>query len=572
MSHTKSEQSSTTRNDAVPAAEPTTSAAALDALFQSVNRSDAPGLVVGIAHRGKTIYRRGFGMASLEHAVANTPWTRMRIGSTSKHFACFAALLLAEDGKLDIDAGVRSYLPELPAFAQGEPTLRQLMNHTSGYRCHLDLAFIAFSTAIMPKGSGLTAMARQQEMNFAPGENMVYCNGGYHLLSLVIERQSGMPFERFLQERIFTPLGMVDTASVPSDLEIHAGIATLHEALPPAQGGGWRRGIFPSEEIRGEGAMVSTIDDMLRWLAHLRAPQKSVGSAASWQQMTACARLNNGLVNPYALGLMRHDYRGLEVIHHAGGVVGGSCQMLTVPGHALDIIIIVNGAPVNPMELANQVIDTVLGDAELGPAPQKAAADRFKPMLGARYADASCVIEFAPAPEGRLGLKFLNGPPVPMREEGEQLRIGFEDLAVGPLILSAGQLATEGDAPAALDLHEAGRHCRLERLPASTPDAASLGTDLLGRYRSADLAAIATVFLQDGALRLRIAGSYGAMSAELQTFSPAVYGWSEVDSMQFPPSTGVLHVESIEESTGRVAAFRLNTMRSRHLHFQRLAD
>ena len=68
---------------------------ALDALFADVNRSDAPGLVVGVAHQGRALYRRGFGLASLEHGVTNTVWTRMRIGSTSKHFTCLAALLPA---------------------------------------------------------------------------------------------------------------------------------------------------------------------------------------------------------------------------------------------------------------------------------------------------------------------------------------------------------------------------------------------------------------------------------------------------------------------------------------------
>lgn len=70
-----------------------------------------PGLVVGVAQRGRPLYRRGFGLASIELGVANTPWTRMRIGSTSKHFTCLAALLLAEEGKLDIDTGVRRYFP-----------------------------------------------------------------------------------------------------------------------------------------------------------------------------------------------------------------------------------------------------------------------------------------------------------------------------------------------------------------------------------------------------------------------------------------------------------------------------
>src|ERR1700679_3416902 len=111
----------------------------LDALFGPGNRADEPGLVVGGVKDGATIYRRGFGMASLETSVANTPKTRMRIGSTSNHFTCLLALLLAEEGKLDMDAPIRTYIPELTGPG-GDPTVRQLVQHRGGSRCYLDLA------------------------------------------------------------------------------------------------------------------------------------------------------------------------------------------------------------------------------------------------------------------------------------------------------------------------------------------------------------------------------------------------------------------------------------------------
>jgi D-aminopeptidase len=549
--------------------EKKTGVAALDDLFQALNRSDAPGLVVGVAQHGKTIYRRGFGLASIEHAVANTPWTRMRIGSTSKHFTCLAALLLAEEGKLDIDAGVRSYLPDLPAL-RAEPTLRQFMNHTSGYRCFLDLGFLAEGLAIKPKGVALAVQLRQADANFAPGEKMMYCNGGYHLLSLIIQQVSGLPFEQFLKERIFTPLGMVDTFSMQSDFEIHPGLATLHEPVPAARGGGWRRGIFECEDMRGEGAMVSTVDDMLTWLAHLRAPQKRVGQAASWSQLTALTTLNNGLVNPYGLGLMRHPYRGVEVIHHAGGVTGGSCQMLTVPSHALDIIVIVNGAPANPMDLANKIVDALLGDALPGAAPARPSAARFNPMLGTRYhAPASGVVfGFADAGEDQLGLNFLSHSPVPLRDEGQVLSVGFQDLAVGPLVLPVAELAIDGqEAPATLTLSEGGNAETFERLPATPPALAEAGAALLGRYHAPDLDADARVFFSGSQLLLDVLGNHGRHTMVLEAFSDDVFGLQIGNA--HPPMDGTLRVE---RTAGRVSAFHINTLRTRHMRFERLAD
>jgi len=540
----------------------------LDALFQPLCRSDAPGLVVGVAQHGQTIYRRGFGLASVEHGVANTPWTRMRIGSTSKQFTCLAALLLAEEARLDIDASVHCYLPELPILGH-EPTLRQLMTHTSGYRCYLDLGFISDGMAIKPVGVAWEVQRRQREANFAPGANMIYCNSGYQLLSRVIEQVAGMPFEHFMQQRIFTPLRLLDTASVPSDFELHRGTATLHLPRQAAQGGGWRRGIFPTEELKGEGAIVSTVDDMLRWLAHLRAPNKTVGSEASWQQMLTPTELKNGLVNPYTLGLMRHDYRGLDVIHHPGGVIGGASQMLTVPSHALDIIVISNGAACSPRELALRIVDTMLGDERLGAADVHATSARFARMLGRRYCgrDSGLVFGFAEASGGALGLSLMNGPPIALRDEGAQLRQAFEDMAMGPFVLPTAQLAGEGAAPLQLELIEAGRSERFDLLPETPPPLAEAGTPLLGRYRSADLDAEARISFEGEQLQLQIRGAYGGNRVALQPFSAIVFACQELDT-----PLGRTAVLRVEHKAGRVIGFRLDTPRTRQLAFARCGD
>ena len=544
----------------------------LDVLFQELCRSDAPGLVVGVAQHGRTVYRRGFGLASVEHGVINTPWTRMRIGSTSKQFTCLAALLLAEDGALDVDASVRRYLPELPTHGGAEPTLRQLMTHTSGYRCHLDLGFIAAGMAIQPPGTAWATLLRQRDANFPPGSNMVYCNSGYHLLSRIIEQRSGMAFEDFLRQRIFLPLGMHHTESLRSDFELRAGCATLHVPRPAAQGGGWRRGIFPSEELLGEGAMVSTVDDMLRWLAHLRAPT-TLGGAATWAQMLAPAVLDTGMASPYALGLMRHDYRGLELIHHPGGVTGGASQMLTVPAEGLDIIVITNGAAVSPRELAERIVDLMLGGRLPRPRATQADAKRFAPMLGTRYrgTDSGLVIGFAEAAGETLGLCVLNTPPMPLRDEGQDLRLPFQDLAVGPFELTSAQLAT-GDgaaAPQSIELREAGRREVFELLPAHPLALADAGQALVGHYRSADLAAAAHLYFEGEALILQITGTLGSSRLGLEAFSHDVFGWRELDPAQPQARTGVLRVQG---RAGRVAGLRLDTLRTRHLWFERLDD
>ncbi len=548
-----------------------TGVAALDELFASVNRSDAPGLAVGVAFHGQTVYRRGFGLASIEHGVANTPATRMRIGSVTKHFTCLAVLLLAEDGQLDADAPVTRYLPELPDLL-GAPTLRQLMNHTSGYRCYVDIETTGGGMATQPKGKAFAAQVQQTGANFAPGDAQLYCNGSFHLLSVVVDRVSGMPFEQFLHERIFTPLGMKDTACVPSDLDILPGMATLHVARPRPDGGiAWRRGIFMTEEVRGEGGMVSTVDDMLLWLAHLRTPNKVVGSADTWRQMTTTATLNNGQGTVYALGLFCHPYRGVETVYHHGAVYGGMCQMLTVPEHALDIIIITNGAMLNHIETGKRIIDAMLGAQLKGdPAPRLASSAPFKHLVGSHYInDAGMVLGFDEA-GGLLAGSMLFSPAAPMfRDEGPQLRVAFEDLAMGPFTFQVSELAArpDGQAPASFTFSESGMLSRYKRLPAKPPATATVGQALLGRYRSQDLDATATIGFEGEVLTLRMQGGYGTRHIVLDAVSRQVFRMTVRDEML--PSTSALVVD---RERGEVAGFRFSTARARGLRFERLAD
>lgn len=532
----------------------------LDDLLAPFDRSDAPGLVVGIAQHGRLLYRRGFGLASVELAVANTSGTRMRIGSTSKHFACLAALLLAEDGKLDVDASIRAYIPELPVLA-GEPTLRQLMTHTGGYRCYLDLSVLGNVGAMMEKGEAFRYQLLQREVNFAPGERMAYCNGGYHLLSIAIARASGMTFEAFLKQRIFEPLGMVNTDSVPSDLTVVPGRATPHVSQPD---GGYRRGVLPLEDLLGEGSIVSTVADMLIWLAHLRGT-KRIGSEASWAQMLSPARYSSGVVGTYCLGLVRERYRGVEVIHHAGAVDGGASQMITVPEHELDIIVITNGAAVSPTELAWQVIDRLPGDDALEAAPPRVKTAGLEGLLGRYWSqDTRTLVEILDD-KGDLGFNLLNSIALPVLADGNRYCVTFPGM--GPLSFRHLPASPESDVPV-VELSNCGHVDRLVRLPDVPPPVTEFASGLTGEYISNDLAARGAISFAGGEINLAVRGTRSGWSSELKVMSRDVAATAAKPGELSVPA--VLVVE--RDDAGRVRGFRLSTTRSMNLHFVRTAD
>lgn len=535
----------------------------LHEVFAPFDRTDAPGLVVAVAHHGELLYRRGLGMASLELGVANTPHTRMSLGSTAKHMTAALALVLQHEGLLDIDAPVRHYLPELQP-QDPEPTLRQLMTHTSGYRCYLDLSFVGNGLSMKPKGYAYEMQRRQHDTNFAAGRKMLYCNGGYHLLSLITEKVAGAPFRDLLRDRLFRPLGMLDTQAVESDFEIHRGMATQHVPRP---GGGWGRGVFPSEESRGDGAVISTVDDMLAWMRELRRAD-AFGIPGNWREMTSHTTLANGTVSEYGLGLVRNDYRGVELVHHAGGIVGGSCQMLMVPAHGLDVIIISNGAPLDPSALALRVVDAVLEPhlRETAEA-RRARSAEVAPLLGRSYASPSGMLIGFTALEADVGFSMLGNYSMPMTlgRDG-QLQVTYGDTGIGPfeVVLPAGPLQA---APSTLTVLECGEAEVYTLLPEQVEDRAKALQPLQGRYRCDDMDSQAVVALgHDGTATLQISDPYGTSVADLQPLGDGMF----LSRMRPPmlPVPGALRVEARDERG--VRSFRLNAARTRRLKFTRI--
>ncbi|WP_162932538.1 serine hydrolase domain-containing protein [Solimonas sp. K1W22B-7] len=496
----------------------------LDELFKPWNRSDAPGMTVGIRHQGKLIYRHGFGLASIEHAVANTPGMRMRIGSTSKHFCCLGIMLLAEDGRVDIDKPVGHYLPELGAIC-GRPTLLQLMHHTGGLHDPAALTLFQYGGQYpqLARGGHLQLMPLLEAVNFAPGSRFAYSNSGYHLLSVLIERLSGQEWGEFMDQRVFAPLGMSATALLRSDLDVCPNMASLHVRMPDGQ---WRRGIYPSDELLGSGGMISTVDDMLVWTEHLRSKQKRVGSAATWSRMLEPQTFPNGSGHCYALGLHIERHRGVKIIQHAGATLGSMHQMLIAPEHGLDIIVMCNRMDAPAPALALKALEAVLEGEGLGPEVIPPAAADHPALQGRWYSRASkTLVEITayrahPDRPECLALSTFNQLVGVLRRA--DMGLAQPD---GPFSTLEIRQPPEGSIPpATIDVHICGEPECFEHLPDVPPAAESLSAELCGRYRQPGYPKEMEIALRDGKLVLDLLPLHGYGYWELQPYSREVLG------------------------------------------------
>lgn len=329
----------------------------IDAIFAEWDRADGPGCAATVLRDGKQVYRKGFGMASLEWGVPIGPDTVFYIASVSKQFTAAAIALLAEDGAIALEDDVRKYVPELPDY--GKPiTVKHLVHHTSGLRDYLFLSSLAgFDQAdTYPLARALALIARQKGTHFPAGTQHRYSNTNYLLLSLIIERASGKSLREFADERIFKPLGMKNTRFYDDHTEIVEGRAMGHDGDAK---NGWKLS-RTSFALVGDGGLLTTVDDLVQWDRNFNDNKLGKQGQRLIERMTTPGKLDDGTPIGYGFGLGMDDYRGLPTVAHGGAFIGYRADMLRFPEQKLGVYVLCNNMSANPSKLTRAVADLVL--------------------------------------------------------------------------------------------------------------------------------------------------------------------------------------------------------------------
>lgn len=327
----------------------------VDAIFAQYQRTDSPGCALGVFHRGEIEYARGYGMANLELGVSIAESTVFDIGSTSKQFTVFAVLLLAEEGKLDIEDEVRKYVPELPDYGP-KITIRHLMQHTSGLRDYLELFWLGgvHWKDVTTSEDALDAIVRQKALNFEPGDEYLYSNSGFFLLSEIVKRVSGKTLAKFARERIFEPLGMRHTRYLDDPQDIVPNRSTGYDETDEGE-----LEIDMSDfEQTGDGAVYTTVEDLFLWDQNFYHPR--VGTREMLERMQTPGTLQSGKPMTYGLGLSMRDYRGLASVSHGGSWAGYRAELVRFPAQELSVACLCNFGGADPSELAREVAEVYL--------------------------------------------------------------------------------------------------------------------------------------------------------------------------------------------------------------------
>lgn len=332
----------------------------VDNLFQEWDRIDTPGCALGIIKDGKLIYARGYGASNLEYSIPITSKTVFRIGSTSKQFTAMCIALLAEQGKISLEDDIRKFLPEMQEY-QKPITFRHLIHHTSGVRDYLTLIY---SVAGLRDDDFLTEeevydiLTKQRELNFTPGDEFLYSNSGYFLLSVIVKRISGKSLREFADEHIFEPLGMTDTHFHDDHTTI---VKNRASGYSPQNEGGFRINMTTLDMV-GDGGVFTTVEDLYKWDQNFYDNKLGGKGREFIKQILNPGTLNNGEKLDYAFGLLIGDYKGLKIISHGGSFVGFRAEMIRFPVQKFSVILLANLSSIRPWNLARLVADIYLAD------------------------------------------------------------------------------------------------------------------------------------------------------------------------------------------------------------------
>jgi CubicO group peptidase (beta-lactamase class C family) len=359
----------------VAAAEAVDTSAALDAIFATIE-ADAPGCNVGVIRNGDWIHKAGYGMANMELGVALDGSQVHRMGSVSKQFTALAVLLLAEEGRIDLQADIRDYLPALRDYGTSV-TVNAMLGHIAGMGDY-DLIAGSYEGPIAENAVDLRSAAggpfrlgnedyltiaefydvvKRVPLAQEPGQSFRYSNLAYFLLSMLVEDVSGETLREYAARRIFAPLGMRHTFFSDDPVEIVRNRASGYKALED--------GHYVTDMTNlfwvGDGGLHTNLDDMLLWDRSFYAPRVGDHPMQLLARMNTPNSQHDARDALYANGQFVGEKHGQRGFWHSGGWLGTSTYYGRFPDVRTSLVMMCNDVSLDTGALAEQALAIILG-------------------------------------------------------------------------------------------------------------------------------------------------------------------------------------------------------------------
>jgi CubicO group peptidase (beta-lactamase class C family) len=309
-------------------------ASAREIVLTKVAQQRIPGYVAAVYADGRVAWAEGFGDANVETRTPVWPSTRFRIGSVSKTFTATALGILVEEGRLDLDAPVQLYLPSFPE-KRFPITTRQLAGHVAGIRHYRGAEFESNRSYASVRDA--LRVFEDDSLLFEPATQYSYSTYGWNLISAIIEGASGQNFLDYMQQRVFTPLGMRHTGPdrVDSIIPQRTGYYVLRDSAVV-------NGAFVDNSVKwAGGGFLSSAEDLLRFgVAHL---EPGFLRAETLALLQTSQRIRDGSETNYGLGWrVWRTPQGRHAIGHTGGSMGGTTAFVIFPDERVIVAVIAN--------------------------------------------------------------------------------------------------------------------------------------------------------------------------------------------------------------------------------------
>jgi CubicO group peptidase (beta-lactamase class C family) len=324
------------------------------------------GVSVAVVRGSDTLLIRGYGLVDLEWGIG-TPEegaASYEIGSMTKQFTSVAILQLVEEGRIDLDADVTTYLPDYDPKGRRIP-VRRLLDHTSGIKGYTEMPiFGEISVRKLPRDT-LVSLVEAEPFDFEPGHALIYNNTGFFLLGLIIEEVTGKTYEEYVTEHLFQPLEMGDSYYC-SESAVREDRAHGYDGAP---GGLIRARYLDHTWPYAAGSICSTAGDLIRWNQELHGGRILEGS--SYEALITPAPLEDGTPVRYAMGLSILGEGNRKLITHGGGINGFLSDGRYYPEEELTIVVLQNSTgPQGPGALSGALAELILGpEPELKATP-----------------------------------------------------------------------------------------------------------------------------------------------------------------------------------------------------------